>query len=190
MREFRILGCVDQLGAVRRKFILTKVAADDIATDVAIDNNFTMTADDQDHWVREVTDDVIAAETRHENWDRLVLHDGTVRLLPNGTMEQHPDFPADCTFKDAWRYSGTSIVHDISTARAVVRREIRRVRSSRWPALDTAYQRATESGDEAAVASLLAQKNTLRDAPENPAIDAAETIEQLSILLNDWRDGP
>jgi hypothetical protein len=48
--------------------------------------------------------------------------------------------------------------------------------------LDMAYLRADESKDEVAKATIAAEKQALRDAPADPAIDAAGTPEELKAV--------
>jgi hypothetical protein len=72
---------------------------------------------------------------------------------------------------------------DMSKARKIQRNRIRVARAPALAELDIAYQRADEQGDAEAKAAVVAQKQALRDAPEDPAIDAAKTPEELAAVM-------
>ena len=74
------------------------------------------------------------------------------------------------------------IVIDMSKARDIWRDKIRAERDARFKDLDVAYQRADETGDAVKKADIAAQKQALRDAPADPAIDAATTPEELKAI--------
>ena len=89
------------------------------------------------------------------------------------------DIPADRTFRDAWRHTSGKIAVHMPTARDIHRSRIRSARAPRLAALDGEYQRADEKADAAAKAAVSTKKQALRDAPADPAIEAATTPEQL-----------
>ena len=68
---------------------------------------------------------------------------------------------------------------DMDRARALHRTRLRAARLPLLAALDIAWQRAMEAGDSGLAADVVAQKQVLRDLPASPAIDAAETPDQL-----------
>lgn len=74
------------------------------------------------------------------------------------------------------------ITIDMHRARDIHRDRIRAARATALAALDVAYQRADEQGDAAAKAAIAAQKQALRDAPADPRIDAASTVEALGAV--------
>lgn len=90
--------------------------------------------------------------------------------------------PQDRTFRNAWMLSGDKIDHDMDKARAIKRDMIRAARAPLLAVLDVEYQRADEAGDSDAKAAVAAKKQTLRDVPANPAIDAAKTVEDLKAI--------
>ena len=60
--------------------------------------------------------------------------------------------------------------------------KIREARAVEFKQLDMQYMRADESGDADAKAVIVARKNLLRDATDNPAIANASTVEELSAV--------
>lgn len=69
---------------------------------------------------------------------------------------------------------------NMDKAREIKRDQFRRERAPLLSALDIEYQKADEQGDELGKASLVGQKQALRDVTRNSAIDAAETPDQLT----------
>jgi hypothetical protein len=101
------------------------------------------------------------------------------------------EYPADRTYRDAWRDTGKKIVHDMPQAREIHRTNLRRDRGPLLAALDVEYQRADEmdlSGGARSVAGtrkksdIAAQKQRLRDAPADPRIESAKTVDALRTL--------
>lgn len=90
--------------------------------------------------------------------------------------------PQTREFRNAWTLQGLDIVHDIDKARAIQRNRLRALRAPQLEALDLAYLRADEAGDSTAKAAVVAQKQALRDAPADPALESARTVEELSGL--------
>jgi hypothetical protein len=90
--------------------------------------------------------------------------------------------PDSRTFRDAWRLDdGQTIVHiDMAAAREIWRQKIRMARIPKFEELDAAFMRAMETGADAS--AIVAQKQALRDAPADPAIDAASTPEELKLV--------
>jgi hypothetical protein len=72
-----------------------------------------------------------------------------------------------------------TVTVDMTKAREIWRNKIREARAEKLKALDVQYQRADEEGDADAKAAVVAKKKALRDAPADPAIDAATTVEEL-----------
>ncbi|TWT11879.1 hypothetical protein FQU96_14705 [Reyranella sp. CPCC 100927] len=64
-------------------------------------------------------------------------------------------------------------------AREIWRGKIRQARAPLLAVLDVEYQRADERGDADAKATIVARKQVLRDAPNDPAIEAAQTVDDL-----------
>lgn len=71
---------------------------------------------------------------------------------------------------------------NMTKAREIKKDQIRADRKPMLEALDVAFMRAVELGDNAQQASIAAEKQALRDATNDPAIAAAETPEELKAV--------
>jgi hypothetical protein len=74
------------------------------------------------------------------------------------------------------------ITVNMDKAREIKKDMIRAERAPMLEALDVAYMRAVESGDTTQQAQIAAEKQTLRDATDDPAIAAASTPEELAAV--------
>jgi hypothetical protein len=184
MREFQILACVDTEGVVRRKFIVIRIEEAGLGQKDAYEAGFHW---DDGHWVREITDEVLAYEMRHDLGGKYTF----LRLFPtklkivDGVIEQSPDFPADTTFRGAWVLNGEKVGHDMGAARDIHRDRMRVARMPLLAVLDTEYIRADEAGDGTRKAAIVATKQELRDVTAHPDIEAATTPDQLQQV---WPD--
>ena len=101
-----------------------------------------------------------------------------------GAMEYSTDewsHPSDRTFREAWEeIGGDAITVNMDKAKAIWRDKIRAARNAAFGALDAAFMKALETGAD--TSAIVAQKQALRDAPADPAIDAATTPEQLKAV--------
>lgn len=92
--------------------------------------------------------------------------------------------PTERTFRDAWSFGGNPeagvITVDMDKAKDIWRDKIRAARNAAFGALDAAFMKALETGAD--TSAIVAQKQALRDAPADPAIDAATTPEQLKAV--------
>lgn len=88
--------------------------------------------------------------------------------------------PTDRTFRDAWVLTADALAVDMTKARDIHRDRIRAARAPLLAAADVAYLRALEAGQN--TAAIVARKNALRDAPNDPAIDAAATPAALAAI--------
>lgn len=98
-------------------------------------------------------------------------------------------FLGDRTYRNAWVITASELVVDMPKARELHRGYMRTARESRLAQLDIDYLRGMEavvaSGfvreapEQASLADIAAQKQTLRDIPQMPEIEAAETPEDL-----------
>ena len=86
---------------------------------------------------------------------------------------------SDRIFREAWSVEeGEKTVYiDMDLAKEIWRDKIRRVRKKLFTDLDTQFMLALETGAD--TTDIVAQKQLLRDAPQNPAIDAATTPDEL-----------
>lgn len=71
---------------------------------------------------------------------------------------------------------------DMTKAREIKRDLIRAERAPMLAALDVEFMRAVETGDTAAQQAIAAEKQRLRDATKAPAIDSAQTPDELKDL--------
>lgn len=92
------------------------------------------------------------------------------------------EVPAERTFRGAWEANAdTGVISvDMAAARDIWRDKIRQARIEPLAALDTAYMKALETGAD--TTQTIADKQALRDAPTDPAIDAATTPEELAAV--------
>lgn len=90
--------------------------------------------------------------------------------------------PAERTFRSAWEADADAgvISVDMAAARDIWRDKIRQARTEPLAALDTAFMKALETGAD--TTQITADKQALRDAPTDPAIDAATTPEELAAV--------
>ena len=74
------------------------------------------------------------------------------------------------------------IVVDIEKAAEVQRNRIRDARGPLLAKLDQEFMRALEAGDNAAIERVKAEKQRLRDAPTDPRIATAKTVDELKCI--------
>lgn len=92
------------------------------------------------------------------------------------------ELPDERLFRNAWvadQAAGVISV-DMVVARDLWRDRIRRARAPRLAELDAEFMKALETG--ASTTAIVAEKQALRDAPADPAIDAATTPEALKLV--------
>lgn len=82
-------------------------------------------------------------------------------------------------FRGAWRHGGSGISVDLAIAKEIKCTQLRNARAPLLKEADVAFSKALESGDKAAQAAVAATKQALRDVTDDPAIEAATTIEEL-----------
>lgn len=121
------------------------------------------------------------AETEDEFTARIAAKD-----VPKGTSFQiveESEIPLDRTFRNAWKVGNGKVEHDMEKCRDLHRQHLRSLRAPKLAALDVEYMRADESGDSAKKAEIAAMKRTLRDVTADPGIEAAQTPEELKIVI-------
>ena len=72
------------------------------------------------------------------------------------------------------------ITVNMEKARDIHRQRLREARAPLFNALDVAFQRAMETGAD--TAEIVAKKQALRDVTADPAIDAAQTTDELKAV--------
>lgn len=94
------------------------------------------------------------------------------------------EYPVERTFREAWSFGGNPeagvIVVDMNVAKEIWRDKIRLARKPALEALDAAFMKALETGAD--TTAIVAQKQALRDAPADPAIEAATTPDELKLV--------
>jgi hypothetical protein len=100
----------------------------------------------------------------------------TWRIVPNDYLDDTnlPDY------RNAWKDTGKGKPeHDMAKARDIHRARLRKLRGNYLDALDADYMRADEAGDNQAKKAVAVKKQKFRDVTEHPAIEAAQTVEEL-----------
>lgn len=96
------------------------------------------------------------------------------------------EIPVDRTFRDACVLAQDGkVVHDMAKARDMRRDQLRALRAPKLAALDVAYMRALEAGDQEAMRLIAEQKVALRDVTDDPALETAATTDALKAVLPD-----
>ncbi len=113
----------------------------------------------------------------------LTIEEVAARTVPSGaaySVVAADAIPAERTYRNAWVVTGDVIDVDMPKAREIHRGTIRQARDPKLAALDIEFQRCLEYGED--TSAIVAQKEALRDAPQDPAIDLAQTPEELKAV--------
>lgn len=119
-------------------------------------------------WAREPTPENIEAEIEKARLDCV-----------SWKLVAFEDIPESREFREAWTIDNDVVGVDMDRARNITRDRIREERAPLLGRLDVEYMKALEAGDSETAAQVAARKRVLRDATKNPAIDEAETPEEL-----------
>jgi len=95
------------------------------------------------------------------------------RIEPAEIKEQ------DRVFRGAWKDTGSSIEPDLVVARILKADMIRKERKAALAELDNEWMRAVGQKDKAEEDRIEAERQKWRDAPADPRIEAAQTVEEL-----------
>lgn len=136
-------------------------------------------------YVRQVTDAVIEHELDRASFGWALDERGpalpvTWRRI---SADESVDFERHRLYRNAMTLREGRIERDIDKARECHRNHLRRLRISELAKLDAQWMRATGQGDKKAAAAIEKQRQQWRDAPADPRIDAARTVEGLKALL-------
>ena len=108
----------------------------------------------------------------------------TKTFIKIGAMQYNAadySIPADRTFRQAWTAGPTPedgvISVDMPRAREIWRDKIRLAREAEFARLDAEFIRTLETGAD--TSAIVKKKQALRDAPNDLAIDAANTPDEL-----------
>lgn len=121
------------------------------------------------------------AESEDEFVLRIVEKDVPSDAL-NVRIVDSDSIPSDRTFRNAWEGNNGVRVNMVK-AREIHKDRLRELRKPLLAALDVRYMCADEIGDTAAKAKIALQKQVLRDSTADPAIEAAETPEELALVM-------
>ena len=88
--------------------------------------------------------------------------------------------PVDRTFRNALK---SDLTFDMPKCRDIWRDKLRELRRPKMQILDAAYMQADERGDTVEKTRLAAEKQKLRDVTADPAIEAAQTPEELKTVM-------
>lgn len=99
------------------------------------------------------------------------------------TQAEHEKFNENrYPYRAALRDRDGKIEHDIVVARECHRIMFRQQRVAKFAELDAQWMRATGQGKKAEADAIEAERQKLRDAPADPRIEAAKSIEELSLI--------
>lgn len=127
-------------------------------------------------WFRDPTPDVIESEIAK------VFPTGPKVVVSWRKFELGELPSSDRTYRNAWKDTGARIEHDMPKAREVHRDLIRKQRSPVFADLDGQWMRAMGKQDVVEIQRVEAERQKWRDAPADPRIDAASSIEELKLL--------
>ena len=138
-------------------------------------------ADGSVTWSRQATKEAVDAE--------VALCSFTADKMPvKGWRPTDPrDVPADRTYRDALRDTGTTIEHDMEHVKRLALDHVRQERAPLFAELDALWMRANGQGDAKAMAEIEAKRQTLRDAPQTmtKALEAVKTVDDVKAARPD-----
>jgi hypothetical protein len=103
--------------------------------------------------------------------------DAVVEVVPISES----DIPNDRTFRSAWCLNGDSKIEtDMSRAREIWKERMRTARRPKLDELDRLHSRAIGRGNRSEADAIEAQRQTLRDVTDDPAVEKAQTPEELN----------
>jgi hypothetical protein len=93
------------------------------------------------------------------------------------------EVPTDRTFREAWCCSGSSKIEcDMPKARDIHRDRMRRARQPKLDELDRLHNRALGRRRQAEADNIEARRELLRNVTDDPAIEAAQTPDELKAV--------
>ena len=97
----------------------------------------------------------------------------------NPRFVDESEIPINRTFRNAWRDTGATVDHDMMKARELHKNRLRELREQKFVLINRAQSTALSKGDAAEAARLETELQKLRDVTANPAIEAAQTVDEL-----------
>jgi len=114
------------------------------------------------------------------------IEDEISKLFPTGDrpvrwrrIEEAEIVEKDRVFRGAWKDTGSSIEPDLVLARVLKADMIRKERKAALAELDNEWMRAVGQKDKAEEERIEAERQKWRDAPADPRIEAATSVEEL-----------
>ena len=90
--------------------------------------------------------------------------------------------PQNRDYRNSWKMEDNKIVEDLEKAKQIHRDKLRNKRVQALLPLDVKWSRAMANNDAMAAAEAEKERQKLRDLPNDPRIDAAQTTEELRQL--------
>ena len=103
-----------------------------------------------------------------------------IKDVPSGLsyeIVEDSAIPTDRSFRNAWKQNSKTIETDITKAREIHKTNIRTAREPKLVELDIEFQRALETSAD--TSTIVAKKQTLRDAPAASGISTAASESDL-----------
>ena len=103
-----------------------------------------------------------------------------IKDVPSGLsyeIVEDSAIPTDRSFRGAWKQNGKTIETDMTKAKEIHKTNIRAARETKFAELDIEFQRALETSAD--TSTIVAKKQTLRDAPAASGISTAASEADL-----------
>ena len=103
-----------------------------------------------------------------------------IKDVPSGLsyeIVEDSAIPTDRSFRNAWKQNGKTIETDMTKAKEIHKTNIRTARVPKLAELDIEFQRALETSAD--TSTIVAKKQTLRDAPSASGISTAASEADL-----------
>jgi len=103
-----------------------------------------------------------------------------IKDVPSGLsyeIVEDSAIPTDRSFRGAWKQNGKTIETDMTKAKEIHKTNIRAARETKFAELDIEFQRALETSAD--TSTIVAKKQTLRDAPSASGISTAASEADL-----------
>lgn len=103
-----------------------------------------------------------------------------IKDVPSGLsyeIVEDSAIPTDRSFRNAWKQNGKTIETDMTKAKEIHKTNIRAARETKLAELDIEFQRALETSAD--TSTIVAKKQTLRDAPSASGISTAASETDL-----------
>lgn len=137
-----------------------------------------MLSTSQGLWTREPTPENIQAEIDRA-FPGVDILGGALPKVLSWSLIAETDIPADRTYRDAWERQGNKIGHNMAKARNLHRDLLRAERAVKFIELDGQWMRAVGQNNKPEADAIEVERQKWRDAPADPRIEAAQTIEEL-----------